>query len=226
MKSPGNIPEETTRELERLNRLENHARTHGDSVTEITCRLRWADLYRASGASGSPLPPVVLTDLQQQNHPLLTHTPMWRVRQKLSPVVAIVRVEEVRFRRENGHEDNYWIEYLACGHEHAVYESLDYNARNKRRRCKECGDHALIAAGYAGNVEPEPEPPKHSITVFPLSPALNCISTTIALLRELDPSQPNTPRVMEIAKPSPPQPRREPGTAVASVPPRASARRG
>ena len=216
---------ETERELERLLRLASAAKNRGDSVTATSCLLRWADLYRAAGITGSPLPPVVLTERQEANHRTLTHTPLWRVRQKLSPLVAIVRVEEIRFRRENGHADNYFIEHLSCGHEHLVHESLDYSARSKRRRCKECGDHAMLAAGYAGDLTPAVTEPDRNSTSCVLGELTGVVDSTFALLLQPKKSETPTPRIIAMPNASPPQPRREPAVAVQVVTLRDSPRR-
>ena len=214
MKSPTIIADETRRELTRLKKCIIHARLHGDEVTETACILRWADLYRAAGGAGSPLPAVVLTERQRAHHRLDKHVPLWRIRQKLSPVVAIVKVEEVRFKRENGCEDWYFVEHLACGHTHSVFEGHDYSARSKRRRCKECGDHAMIAAGYAGDLTPAHSAAHRNSTASLLGPLPGAVDSTFALILQPKRDETPTPRVFTVPKSSPPRLRREPGTAV------------
>jgi hypothetical protein len=212
---------DTRRELERLQKLATAAHGRGDFVTEATCRLRWADLYRATGSPSSPAPEVKLTELQAKRYGTETHVPLWRVRQRFSPLVAIVKVEEIRFKTERGHNSCYFVEHLSCGHTHDVFEGLDYSMRSKRRRCRVCGDAALIASGYAGDIaEPLVDIMSTATASHSLSLAPGASSTvTMTLL----PAKADTPKTNLVempkahqAKPGPRSARSKPTESAAA----------
>ena len=213
MSAPVTLPPETERELFRLDRLANAARNRGDLVTEATCKIRWVELYRATGAVDSPAPKVILSELQEKRHRTMEHVPMWRIRQRLSPLVAIVRVEEKRYQNARGGPDNYFIEHLSCGHQHVWCEGLDYPNRSKRRRCKECGDAAMLATGYTGEVQAEPRQDSASTTVAYSLPVAQPATSTVALtVKPATTERPATP-VVEMPKTDNPRPRRLSATA-------------
>lgn len=198
------ISPEVRAELDRLLKCANRAHTTQDHVTEASCLLRWADLYRSVSGKPAPAPQTILTDRQASRHRTVNETPLWRVRQRLSPLVAIVRVEEVRFRNQAGHENNYWLEHLSCGHTQNYFDTLDYPARSKRRRCKQCGDAALIAAGYIDDLARDHEPVGLPSTAE-LTRSLPA-SETPQFTFSVKPHPPDAPkpRVFEIHKPATP----------------------
>lgn len=174
------LPRATEHELNRLHRLAHAAHLRGDFAQEATCNIRWVELYRQTGASDSPAPAVILTQLQAKNASTAEHVPLWRVRQRLAPLCAIVLVEEKRFSNAAGHKDNYFIEHLSCGHQNIWTEGLEYPYRTKRRRCKECGDAAIIAGGYTGELgaaKPAPEPDS-TVALSRALPQLNSSTVT------------------------------------------------
>jgi hypothetical protein len=198
--SPASIPAETLQELTRLDKLATAAHNRGDFVTEATCKLRWADLYRASGAVSSPKPEAKAMELAESRKKLNRHTPLWRVRQRLSPLSAIVAVEEVRYRTDRGHISNYFIEHLACGHTRTEHEGLDYSARSTRRRCRECGTRALEAAGYAGNLDTSDNEYSVNSTTSHFSPGGSFSSSTLSLALAPVKPEPAKPAVIEMPR--------------------------
>jgi hypothetical protein len=198
--SSAHIPEETRRELSRLDRLAHAAHVRGDFVTEATCKLRWADLYRASGAVSSPKPEAKAMELAESRKKLNRHTPLWRVRQRLSPLSAIVKVEEVRYTNTRGHQGNYFIEHLACGHTRTEHEGLDYSARSTRRRCRECGTKALEAAGYAGDLDTSDSEYSVNSTLSHFSTVGKFSSSTLSLALAPVKPEPAKPAVIEMPR--------------------------
>jgi hypothetical protein len=201
MSRPKVISPEVRSELDRLLKCAQRAHTTQDNATETSCLLRWADLYRSARGQSSPTPKIVLTERQAASHRTVQETPMWRLRQKLSPLVAIVRVEEVRFRNRSGHENNYWIEHLSCGHTQNYSVTLDYPGISKRRRCKPCGEAALIAAGYIGDLARDHEPvaPQSTATLTRTVPAGDTTQFTFSV--KPAPAEPVKPRVIAMQKP-------------------------
>lgn len=195
MKSAPPLKPETQRELLRLDKLANDAHEKQDFTTEATAKMRWVELYRAAGQSRSPVPPVVLTELQRANHRLNHHTPVWRIRQRLAPLVAIVRVEEIRYKTDRGYDGNYFLEHLACGHQTEWHEGRDYANRSKRRRCKECGDAAMLALGYTDALSPESHEDNVSSTAFLLRPLGQTNSSTFTLT--VHPAKDGTPKTQD-----------------------------
>ena len=198
MKHPSNLSPETMRELMRLDRLSHTASNRGDWMTAATCKVRWVELYRAAGGTDSPTPPVVLTELQAKGHRTVEHTPKWRIRQKLSPLVAILQVEEKRFRNEAGHENNYFVEHLSCGHENIWSDGWEYPNRSKHRRCKECGDHKLIAAGYESDIAHPPTDDLVNSTLSLHAPLVQANSSTNTLSAKPVKAEPSSVSVIEI----------------------------
>ena len=198
------IPPELRSELDRLLKCAYHAHLTGDHVTKDSCQLRYADLYRRLGAQRSPTPQTILTERQAARHRTVHEVPLWRVRQRLVPLVAIVRVEEVRFRSPSGHESNYWIEHLSCGHTQNYYDpAWEYSARSKRRKCKQCGDAAMIAAGYIGDLARDHKADPLSTAAFTRTvPAGDDTQFTFSMRPA--PAVPVKPRVVAMLKPATP----------------------
>ena len=192
---------ETLRELQRLDKLAHKAHTENDLVTEATCKQRWLDLYHTVDGRKSPAPAIILTEKQAERHRTADHVPEWRLRQKLSPLVAIVRVEEKRYMDQRGHLTNHWVEHLSCGHENIYYETWDYPERTKRRHCKTCGDAALIASGYVSDIaHHHTEPTENStLSLYQTIPPLPL--GRITLTAQGVTPEPAKPRVIEMPRP-------------------------